>query len=210
VTARSRRGQATLAFAAAVALAACSNGGGAPAKVEVVGAAGESSGLHGTSVGDVIPRPALALLDTEGQRFDLRRRSPNEITVLFFGYTHCQDVCPTVMADLASARRQLPRDVAKQVSVVFVTEDPARDTPAVLRAWLRQFDSSFVGLLGGGVRTSGVLKALRAPVTEPGRTPALLEHTGSVYVFAGKTVVVYTGGTTPTEYATELTALLKR
>jgi protein SCO1/2 len=130
--------------------------------------------------------------------------------VLFFGYTHCPDVCPTVMADLASARRQLPRDVARQVTVVFVTEDPARDTTAVLRTWLRQFDPSFIGLLGGGARTSAVLTALRAPVTEPGgRTPALLEHTGSVYVFSGSTVLVYTGGTTPPEYASDFRALLK-
>jgi protein SCO1 len=67
--------------------------------------------------------------------------------VLTFGYTHCMDTCPLTLAKIAQAIRTLgPR--ANDVDVVFVTVDPQRDTPAVLRAYLQRFGGSFVGLTG--------------------------------------------------------------
>ena len=132
--------------------------------------------------------------------------------MLVFGYSHCPDTCPSTMADLAAARRRLPVEVRSRVSVVFVTEDPQVDTPEVLRAWLRGFDPSFVGLIGGNATTNAALKALRAPATEHTDDAVVgesVEHTGSVYAFAGSRVVVYTGGTTPREYAEDLSRLLR-
>jgi protein SCO1/2 len=75
-------------------------------------------------------RPANVVLhDTHGARVDLSRPAPDKVTALFFGYTNCDDVCPTTMADLASARRTLPPPLAEKVAVIFVTVDPRRDTP---------------------------------------------------------------------------------
>ena len=83
-----------------------------------------------------------------------KHRPAAQITALFLGDTHCPDVCPTTMADLAAAKRLLPTRITDRLKVVFVTEDPRRDTSSVLRAWLDGFDPTFVGLIGGGSRTS--------------------------------------------------------
>lgn len=87
--------------------------------------------FHGTSMEPALPHPALVLPMTGGKVFDLSDRPDNKVTVLFLGYTHCPDVCPTTMADLALARDLLAPDVRNRVQVLFVTEDPTRDTAVV-------------------------------------------------------------------------------
>ena len=217
------------ALVGATALTACA--ASQPAAQVVLGDTGARAQLHGTDISDVIGRPELRLIDTTGRRFSLRARPLAEVTVLFFGYTHCPDLCPTTMADLAAARRLLPSTVRARLQVVFVTEDPSRDTPATLRAWLDRFDPGFLGLIGGNSATKRALAALKAPRTElvspdasatgggrPGAaaaaspaksTSGALEHSGSVYAFAGDRVLVYTGGTTPTQYAEDFRTLLR-
>ena len=112
------------------------------------------------------------------------------------------------MADLAAAKRLLPPRITDRLKVVFVTEDPRRDTPSVLRAWLDHFDPTFVGLMGGGSSTSDVLSQLHLPQTAfPSPTPAAsptttvgryaVSHSGIVYVFAREATLIYTGGATP-------------
>ncbi len=225
---RRRRRRTSLMSAAVLAaatalLVACAS----PAQ-PIASTADAGGSLHGTEIGDVIPRPTLVLTDTSGQTFDLQHRPPGELTTLFFGYTNCPDVCPTTMADLAAARRQLNASDRERLNVVFVTEDPENDTPQVLRRWLDGFDPSFTGLTGGNDRTKQALDALKAPQTEivpPTPHPHdtgeggeqhshatgsgdSVEHTGSVYAFTGDRVVVYTGGTTPGQYAADFHTLL--
>jgi len=205
-------------LAATVLLTGC---GAGQRIAEVSGPAG---GLSGTDVSDVIARPVLALRDTDGRSFDLQQRPVDELTAVFFGYTHCPDLCPTTMADLAAARRQLEASDQDHVRVVFVTEDPKTDTPTVLRSWLDRFDTSFVGLIGGDGRTETALDALKAPRTailavptampsgEPDHvdgTGGTVQHAGSVYVFTAGRTVVYTGGTTAAQYAADFRALLR-
>lgn len=210
---------AALALAAASVLAGCA--GQADQPVAVVHGQADSDGLHGTDISDVITRPVLSLPDTDGATFDLRRRPAGELTAVFFGYTRCPDVCPSTMADLAAAVRQLEDDRREDVNVVFVTEDPDTDTPRVLRAYLDRFDRSFTGLVGGSAATERALDALKATRTElrapaPGATPGShttgggeeIDHAGSVYVFSGDRTVVYTGGTTPRQYAQDFRTLL--
>ena len=215
----------------AVVLVACAAPGAtsaepassSPRTVEVSVA---DTGFVGTLL-DGVPRPALTLSTTTGARFDLRDRPDTAATVVFFGYTHCPDVCPTTMADLAVAYRQLPDAVRRDVTVVFVTEDPRRDTPAVLRRWLDGFDPAFVGLTGGGSRTRSVLQQLHVPATEIDRDPRspvrhppghrhsghggdyAVGHSGVVYVFGpDDRTLIYTGGETPADYADDLTRLV--
>jgi len=102
--------------------------------------------------GDVIAQPIAApdftLTTTDGQPFNFRQETQGMVGLLFFGYTHCPDICPVHMANLAAVLRRLPTEVSRRVKVVFVTVDPARDTPEYLRVWLDNFDRSFVGLRG--------------------------------------------------------------
>ena len=95
-----------------------------------------------------LPKPRIVLTDTSGNEFDLRSKTQGYITLLFFGYTHCPDICPLHMAYLAAALKKLPPGVADQIKVVFVTTDPARDTRQQLRTWLDHFDKHFIGLNG--------------------------------------------------------------
>jgi len=181
----------------------------------------QSAGYAGTLLTPAVPRPDLTLADISGGTFSLAHRPAGEITALFFGYTHCPDVCPTTMADLAAAKRLLPTRLTDRLKVVFVTEDPHRDTPQVLRVWLDRFDPTFVGLIGGGGSTSYVLSQLHLPQTAftsptPAPSPATtrgryaVSHAGIVYVFAHDATLIYTGGTTPRQYADDLTRLAPR
>src|ERR1700730_3970733 len=91
-----------------------------------------------------LPKPNFVLTDTAGARFDLRSKTQGHVTLLFFGYTRCPDICPLHMAYLASALKKLPANAAGQFRVVFVTTDPTHDSPKALRAWLDHFDKSFI------------------------------------------------------------------
>ena len=92
--------------------------------------------------------PHFTLTDTAGHPFSFAARARGKLTYLYFGYTHCPDVCPLTMANLAAALRHVTPAVRRKVLVVFVTVDPHRDTPSVLRAWLNNYNPSFIGLTG--------------------------------------------------------------
>jgi protein SCO1 len=121
------------------------------------------------------PRPTFTLTDTTGKPYDFAARTRGLPTLLFFGYTHCPDVCPTTMAGTAAALRGTPEPLRDRVQVVFVTTDPARDTGKVLAAWLRNFDPDltrkFVGLTGSVAQVEAAQAAAKVPVaTENGQT----------------------------------------
>ncbi len=152
---RSRTGIA-VAAAAIVVAAACSSGAPQSAVsgqvrdngAAVVPAQPTYKGLHGDPLPSPVPKPDITLTDTAGHPYNLVQATQGKVVLLYFGYTHCPDVCPTTMADIATALRHVAPSVRSDVAVVFVTVDPARDTPAVLRQWLDQFDAAFVGLTG--------------------------------------------------------------
>lgn len=106
--------------------------------------AAADEGWHGTLQGPT-PRPEFTLTDTEGRPFDFDAETQGRLTLLFFGYTHCPDVCPGHLSILSSA---LAMPGTPEPLVVFVTTDPARDTPERLREWLGNFDDDFIGLTG--------------------------------------------------------------
>ena len=108
----------------------------------------DPDGLHGVVLPTPYDVPGARLQDTSGAPYSLATDARKPLTMVFFGYTHCPDICQVVMADLASAMVRLDPDQRAQVDVVFVTTDPTRDTGTVLRAYLRRFDPAFVGLTG--------------------------------------------------------------
>ena len=167
-TVRVRRLPATL-LAAGLLLGACSaadtddgadggtDGGSAAASStghDHSGAVVEGPGgvYAGIDLPDPYQRPSFTLTDTTGAPYDFAAQTAGRTTLLFFGYTTCPDVCPTTMADVALALRKLDAAEAAQVQVVFVTTDPATDTPPVLGDYLHNFDAdlpaSFTGLTG--------------------------------------------------------------
>jgi protein SCO1 len=105
--------------------------------------------LHGVKITPPQPKKDFTLEDTQGKPFHFVSDTKGTVTLLYFGYTNCPDVCPLHLQNIAQAMKKMsPEDQAK-VRVVFVTTDPNRDTPERLRSWLDNFDKRFIGLRGG-------------------------------------------------------------
>lgn len=129
-----------------------------------------------------------------GRDFALRDPSGKERTladfrgkavVVFFGFTHCPDICPTALATVAEAMRQLGPDAAR-VQGLFVTIDPERDTPELLARYATAFHPSFIGLYGDAEATARVAKEFKVLYQKsPGATPAsyTMDHSAGLFVF---------------------------
>ena len=105
-------------------------------------------GWHGALVEPALSKPEFTLTATDGTSYSFRERTRGAVTLLFFGYTSCPDICPVHLSNIAAVLDRMPVSAQDSVRVVFVTTDPERDTPAKLRAWLDNFDHGFVGLRG--------------------------------------------------------------
>lgn len=152
------------------------------------------------------PRPTFTLTDTAGKPYDFATETRGEPTLLYFGYTHCPDVCPTTMADIAAALRGTPEPLRGEVRVVFVTTDPARDTGTVLAKWLRNFDPDlprrFVGLTGTVAQVEAAQAASKIPVaTDGGQT-----HSAEQLLYGADDYarVAYVSGSSPDDLRHDL------
>jgi protein SCO1/2 len=157
--------------------------------------------------------PSTRLTDTDGQPYSLAASTTKRLTLVFFGYTHCPDECPTTMATLASAMLQLDDADRANVQVVFVTTDPARDTGPVIRSWLDHFSSSFVGVTGPLDTIKQVATDVGVPIAKGRRLPSggydVTHGTQVLGVDGTNTVpVVWTLGTTAPEFAHDIHQLL--
>jgi protein SCO1 len=148
---------------------------------------GGTDAYRGGIVTPPLPKPRFVLTDTSGAPFDFWSRTQGSVALLFFGYTDCPDQCPMHMANIGMALKKLPPGIADQVKLVFVTTDPARDTPLELRRWLDNFDKHFVGLTGTEAALEAVQKAAGVP---PARKTEL--RNGSYSVAHANFVVAYT------------------
>ena len=132
--------------------------------------------------------------------------------VIFFGYTHCPDVCPTTMAEMAAVMKQLGPD-ADRVQVLLVTLDPERDTPSLLKQYVPAFDPRFIGLSGDQEATAKVAKEFRVFYQKvPGKDADsyTLDHTAASYVFdpQGRVRLFVRHGQGPEPIAHDLKVLL--
>jgi protein SCO1 len=135
-----------------------------------------------------------------------------KLVVLVFGYTQCPDVCPTTLSDLASALKQLGSD-AQSVQVLFVTVDPQRDTPELLKQYVPAFNPDFLGLYGDEAATSRVTKDFHMYASvRPGKTLGsyTVDHSAQIFVLDrnGKVRLLMTPGTAPAAMASDLKVLL--
>jgi protein SCO1/2 len=148
--------------------------------------------------------PVATLTDQDGHRATI---ASGRVTLLYFGYTSCPDVCPTTMADIAAGLRKAGPGVAAKVRVVMVSSDPVRDTPAALKQWLGGYDPSFEGLTGDwatitrAARTVGVLLPETQPValTDVGHSAQVIGYTAD-----GAGRVMWLGSATPGQLAAQI------
>lgn len=109
-----------------------------------------------------MPRPVFELTDTQGHPFEFSSETKGSLTLLYFGYTHCPDICPVQLSQIANVLRDDPQ-LASNTTVVFVSVDPARDTPEVIERFLANFDERFIGLTGSGADLDIAQKAAGLP-----------------------------------------------
>jgi protein SCO1 len=173
----------------------------------------DDDGLNGI----VLPKPydaaRVSLEDTAGMPYDLATDPAKPLTLVFFGYTHCPDICQVVMANIAAGLVRLDADQRAKVGMVFVTTDPRRDTAKVLRSYLDRFNPSFDGLTGPIRTVVRAAKAFDVPI-EHGQKLA----SGGYDVTHGTNVIglrpdgtapyVWTQSTTPGSLADDITAIL--
>ena len=127
---------------------------------------------------------SLSLTDQNGQARTLADFK-GKVTVVFFGFTQCPDVCPTTMAELAQVKAALGKD-GDRIQGVFVTVDPDRDTAEVLKGYMSGFDPSFVALRGTPEQTAATAKEFKVFYAKvPGKTEGsyTVDHTAGSYVF---------------------------
>jgi len=108
-----------------------------------------------------------------------------KVLVVFFGFTQCPDVCPTTLAELAQVKKALGPD-GERVQGIFISIDPERDTPDLLKAYLASFDPSFVALRGTAEQTQAVAKEFKVYYAKvPGKTEGsyTMDHTAASYLF---------------------------
>ncbi len=124
------------------------------------------------------------LTDADGQRRRLTDFA-GKVTVVFFGFTHCPDVCPTTLLELAAVKKALGAD-GERVQGVFITVDPDRDTPPLLKAYVDNFGAGFVALRGTADETRAVAKSFKVFYAKvPGSTESSysMDHTAGSYIF---------------------------
>jgi len=135
-----------------------------------------------------------------------------KVTVVFFGFVTCPDVCPTALAELAQVRERLGDD-ADKLQVLFVTVDPERDTPEIVSAYLEQFDPSFIGLRGDAEQLAAAAKAFKVfyakvPMGDAGNYT--MDHSAGLYLFdpKGEIRLYARGDMTPDQLASDIRHLM--
>jgi protein SCO1/2 len=166
------------ALLGAVALAGCDRTGNTPA-----------AGFKAIDITGAEYAQGFDLPDANGQRRTLADFK-GKVTLVFFGFTHCPDVCPTTMLELAEVKKALGPD-GERVQGIFITVDPERDTPELLRPYVTNFDPSFIALRGTPQETAALAKSFKVFYAKvPGKTEGnyTIDHTAASFVFdpAGK------------------------
>jgi protein SCO1/2 len=192
-------------LAAALLLTGCASGTSEGA---------EHGGLHGTTLKNPFEAPTTPLTDTRGAPYSLAEQTDKPVTLLFFGYTNCPDVCQMVMANIASALARLDKGQRAAVDVVFVTTDPARDDEKVLRQYLARFGDGLIGLTGD-LDTIVDLAASYGVFMEHEKKLASggydVSHSTNIFAIDAhdETAVTWRAETSPADLAADITSLLE-
>jgi protein SCO1/2 len=170
---------------------------------------------RGRTVPQALAKPDFVLEDTHGHDFAFRGETDGEVTLLYFGYTYCPDLCPTHLADLASVLGRNP-ELADAVNVVFVSVDPDRDTGERIEYWLGLFQANFIGLRGPLDETVAASRAALGGMYVPieklyygGEGEYAMTHSSIVVAYGrdNRARVVFPPGTTQGDYEADLRKL---
>lgn len=173
--------------------------------------AAEASKLVATDITGADFAQSLSLTDHTGKPRTLADFKGKAVA-LFFGYTHCPDVCPTTMADMKQAMKMLGSR-ADEVQVLFVTLDPARDTQEVLAQFVPSFDKRFIGLRGSELETAATAASFKIyvkKVEEQGKSVYTIDHSAGTYVYdkVGKIRLYVDYGEKPADIANDIKQIL--
>lgn len=200
-------------FVAALLLAvlsACGPSSGPGAAVTGVRSS-DDDGYLGVKLDQPYVVPPLTLRDTSGRSFELARQPRR--TVVFFGYTHCPDLCQTVMSTIASAWARLSVEDRARLQMAFVTTDPARDSGAVLRRYLDRFNPRFTGLTGSLSQIDALGRPMAVYVKKGRQLPSggyEVDHgTQVITVRHARGDLLWTAATSPADIAADLHKILK-
>ena len=198
-----------LAVLMSFALVGCGSSEDGPAVTGV--SVADDDGYRGIKVDQPYVVPDISLTDTEGRPFDLAKQPRR--TLVFFGYTHCPDICQVVMSTIASGLTKLSKAEQSEVQVVFVTTDPARDTGKVLRTYLDRFNPRFLGATGSLKDVAALGKPMGIDVMKGQELSSggyEVNHTTHVIsVRGGKGDLVWTASSSPADIAEDLEKILK-
>lgn len=171
-------------------------------------------GFVGTELATAVPKPDLRFSDSRGRPFKFDSATAGKVTLLMFGYTNCPDVCPVHLANLAAVLDKMPEEIQRQVTVVFVTTDPERDSLPVLDAWVKGFDPGFIGLtapdsvVAAAQRSVGLLPAFKSAAGTGGTYAVGHSSVVIAYTRDGWGRVEYPFGTRQKEWAHDLPLLV--
>lgn len=173
--------------------------------------------FRGVALAAPMTKPSFTLPDVNGRPFDFVAETRDKVALVFFGYTHCPDICPLHMANIAAVLRQMPHEERQRIVTVFVTTDPERDTPEHLKGWLANFDPAFLGLTGTPDELARVQEqfnlrpAFREFVPGADSSNYLVAHGAQVYAFArdGNGYLVYPFGIRQEDWANDLPKLAR-
>ncbi|MCZ2103164.1 MAG: SCO family protein [Comamonadaceae bacterium] len=168
--------------------------------------------FHGVDITGADYARDLPLTDQFGQERHIKDFE-GKVVAVFFGYTHCPDVCPTTMAELADVKRELGAD-GDRLQAIFVTVDPQRDTPEILKAYMANFDPSFLALRGSPEELAAVAKDFKIFYKQvPGPTPTsyTMDHSAGMYLFdpEGRLRLFQRYGSSAQDLVEDVRALLK-
>ncbi|CAM8299852.1 MAG: hypothetical protein RLZZ497_432 [Pseudomonadota bacterium] len=165
----------------------------------------------GTDISSVRMDTAFSLKDFNG-RIRTLEDFKGKVVVLFFGFTHCPDICPTTLTDLKKTMVLL-KDKASAVQVIFITLDPARDTEDVLKKFIPTFNSSFLGLTGTESdidKVANQLKIFNKKVNDGSKAGYTIDHSAGLYVIdkKGSIKLHISNGQKPEDLASDLAKLI--
>jgi protein SCO1/2 len=167
--------------------------------------------MRGTAITATYPLPDERFTDTAGKPFVPAGDAKAPVTLVFFGYTHCPDVCNVVLANVASALRRSDDTVRDRTQLLFVTTDPKRDSGEAMRDYLDRFDTSYVGLrspLATMKAAAASLHIAYGGTSADAGSGYEVEHGTQVTAFRdGKAAVVWSAETSVADLRADLTRL---
>jgi protein SCO1/2 len=204
----------TASVALVVGLLLLVSGCTSPSAVQSRGMSDPLGYSGGSSLPEPYAMPDVTLTDTAAQPYNLANSPSRPVTLMFFGYTNCPDVCIAVLSDVATALQRMDAGDRDHIQVIFVTTDPARDKAKPVRRYLDRFDPSFIGLTGSMANIKRVAGQVGVDIEGMTKLPSggyEIGHSAQVIGFNRESgEVIWTPGTTIADLKHDFGLLVER